>query len=258
MAKSKQKSTKIFLPSFAAEATYWDSGTNYVVGFDEAGRGCLAGPVSAAAFLWEKNTSPSAIPESLQDSKQLSEAQRDALFGPVLEASPYHAQSFASVTEIDQWNILQATCLAMARSLERLLQKVVTIYDESALQPKFFAFLIDGKLPLMSRVKFLVHHQDLASEFPLSQKLLHATFQETCLVKGDQKSFSIAAASILAKVVRDRHMLELNESFPQYAFASHKGYSTPSHRSLLEEHGPCSEHRTSFAPVRSLLSPAQL
>lgn len=228
-----------------------------MVGFDEAGRGCLAGPVSAAAFLWEKSTTLDAVPDTLQDSKQLSEKQRVELFGPVVEASPFHAQAYASVAEIDEWNILQATCLAMARALEVLLEKLVKVHGETVLRSKNFAFLVDGKLSLMTRVKALVHHERLQKEFPLSGVLLQGSFRETCLVKGDQKSFSIAAASILAKVERDRLMSSLDAEFPKYEFAAHKGYSTPTHKNLLQEFGPCEAHRTSFAPVRNLLNPKE-
>ncbi len=237
-------------PSFAAEQLYWQHSTDYVVGFDEAGRGCLAGPVSAAAFVWPKMTDESLVPDGIRDSKTLTEQKREALLEPAIAASPWHAQAYASSKEIDRWNILQATCLAMARALETVLGQIVAQDGKAALRANRFAFLIDGKLSLMTRVQSIVNNSELMNEFPLTIDLLKNGFRETCIVKGDQKSYSIAAASILAKVLRDRRMRELSEDFPEYDFNLHKGYSTAAHKSLLLEHGPCEEHRFSFAPVK--------
>lgn len=245
-------------PNFVEENKFWQREVRHVIGFDEAGRGCLAGPVSAAAYVWKNSIDESLVPDGIADSKKISEKQRERLFDPLrTSAHSFWGHGYASATEIDRWNILQATCLAMARALEALLRSQVASagesdFDQCSINPRDYAFLIDGKLSLMSRVKFLVHERELAVEFPLSRHLLAGAFQEVCLVKGDQKSLSIAAASIIAKVTRDRHMQSLHAQFPRYDFVTHKGYSTAAHKKLLQMHGPCKEHRFSFAPVREV------
>jgi ribonuclease HII len=191
------------------------SGFSTVAGVDEAGRGPLAGPVVAAAVILPAGFSH----PRLNDSKKLSEKTRAGLFAELSEA-PDVASAVVEVgpEEIDRLNILRATHEAMRRAVAKLL-------------PEPDHVLIDG-LPVRP--------------FPKPQ---------TALVGGDGLSLSIAAASIFAKVTRDRLMLALDAQYPQYAFAQHKGYGTALHLARLQMHGPCPAHRRSFAPVRQLLLP---
>jgi ribonuclease HII len=194
------------------------SGVSRIAGVDEAGRGPLAGPVVAAAVLFPADilhTPPPALLD-LNDSKALTAARRDALFD-LIHNTPglHHAVAVIEPEEIDRLNILRATHLAMARALEALTER-----------PDLA--LIDG-LPVPG---------------------LPCPSQNE--VKGDARCLTIAAASILAKVTRDRIMIDLDQQYPQYGFARHKGYGTRAHLDALNEHGPCPAHRQSFAPVRQL------
>ncbi len=186
-----------------------------VAGIDEAGRGPLAGPVVAGAVILPREFSHRV----LHDSKKLSHAQRDEIYGE-LTARPdvIWAAAVVSPEEIDRLNILRATHEAMRRAVASLAEAP----DHA---------LIDG-LPVRP--------------FPIAQ---------TSLVGGDGLSFSIAAASIIAKVTRDRLMIELDAVYPQYAFAQHKGYGTALHIERLRKHGPCAIHRRSFRPVREAIRP---
>lgn len=194
-------------------------GLRTIAGIDEAGRGPLAGPVVAAAVIfpveWIKHGIPKAL-DALNDSKQLTEAQRDDYFA-LLRAMPevQYAIAECDAALVDSVNILQATHLAMNRALARL-----------RLQPDHA--LVDGR-----EVKTL-------------------SVAHTALVKGDSLSYSIAAASVLAKVTRDRQMLEWDRRHPEYGFADHKGYGTPQHLEAIARHGPCPIHRRSFAPLKSV------
>ena len=154
------------------------------------------------------------IPAGLNDSKKLSEAKRDHLF-PLIMVSADVGVGLASAQEIDEINILQATYLAMSRAID-------------ALKSKPTLALIDGNR---------------------APKLFCAT---QTIIGGDAKSLSIAAASIIAKVTRDRLMIQMDKAFPAYGFARHKGYGTAFHAAALGQHGPCTEHRNSFAPIRKL------
>jgi ribonuclease HII len=191
-----------------------------VAGLDEAGRGPLAGPVVAACVVL-----PDALPEplrALNDSKKLDEAAREALF-PLIEA---HALGWgvavAEADAIDANNILRASLQAMAAAL---------VACEARLGRPIAGALLDGnqRAPLPTRI------------------------QQRTLVKGDSLSRPIMAASILAKVTRDRRMVREHEHFPSYGFDVHKGYPTPAHLKALAEHGPCPLHRRSFAPVKAAL-----
>lgn len=186
----------------------------HICGVDEAGRGPLAGPVYAAAVI----LSPDRPIEGLNDSKKLSEKKREILFDEIIEKAEAYAIASASVEEIEQYNILGATYLAMTRAVEGLSQK-----PELA--------LIDG------------------NRIPPS-----LTVPAKTVVKGDAQSESIAAASILAKVSRDRVLLELDALYPQYGFAGHKGYGTAAHTAAIREFGPCPEHRPTF--LRKILGDA--
>ncbi|MGL4728549.1 MAG: ribonuclease HII [Bosea sp. (in: a-proteobacteria)] len=184
-----------------------------VAGIDEVGRGPLAGPVVAAAVILE----PGTIPEGLADSKQLSPARRTAMFDVILASARAVSIGSASASEIDALNIRQATHLAMRRALMAL-----------AAQPALL--LVDGN--------------DTAGLEGLTGIPTQA------IIKGDGKVAAIAAASIIAKVMRDRMMARLDESFPAYGFASHHGYGTPAHLAAIMGCGPCLHHRYSFAPMK--------
>lgn len=192
-------------------------GVEAIAGVDEAGRGPLAGPVVAAAVVlpvqWIRAGLPAEL-RGLNDSKQLSESQRERFFA-VLTACPAVRIAVAQVDadSIDQLNILQATHRAMNEALTRLT-------------PAPAHALVDGR-----RVPSLV-------------------LPQTPLVKGDARSFSIAAASVIAKVTRDHLMRELDRLYPAYGFAEHKGYATARHLAALARHGPCPIHRRSFAPLK--------
>jgi ribonuclease HII len=179
-----------------------------VAGVDEAGRGPLAGPVVAAAVILD-DKQPIA---GLADSKKLSAARRDRLFDEIRAKALCCCVAEATVEEIDQLNILQATMLAMQRAV-------------SGLRLKPSLVLVDGnRLPVLG-------------------------VRGEAIVKGDAKVKAISAASILAKVTRDRGLAALHEQFPQYGFDQHKGYGTAVHLTALKDHGPCVVHRMSFAPV---------
>ncbi len=189
-----------------------------VAGVDEAGRGPLAGPVVAAAAVLDLSLDWSG----LHDSKQLSAKQRDASFARVLQGARAFAWAVVGPREIDRVNIRQATHLAMRRAVFRL-----------SLTPELA--LIDGNDPVAG--------------LPCEQ---------TTVISGDATCLSIAAASILAKVVRDRIMERLDRVYPHYGFAQHKGYGTAEHMAALRAHGPCALHRFSYAPVAALELPLLL
>ena len=184
-----------------------------VAGVDEAGRGPLAGPVAVAAVILDA----SRPIDGLNDSKQLSEAKREALFPLIQEHALAWHVVFVEPDEIDRLNILQATLEGMRRAI-------------AALRPLPDLVRIDG------------------NRAPKGLDCMAET-----LVGGDAIEPAIMAASILAKVSRDRLMVRLHAAFPQYGFDVHKGYPTPAHLSALAAHGPCAHHRRSFAPVRKVL-----
>lgn len=185
-----------------------------VIGVDEVGRGCLAGPVYAAAVI----INPDKPYAHYTDSKLLSAPRREEWANEIR----FHHQvgvGFATVSEIDQLNILQAALLAMKRAIRNL-------------GATFGHVLVDGtiKIPGLEG------------------------FEQTTLVKGDLRAQPIGAASIVAKVARDQRLKELEELYPEYGFAQHKGYSTQIHKEAIQRHGPCPEHRKTFAGVREHLS----
>jgi ribonuclease HII len=189
----------------------------WVCGVDEAGRGPLAGAVVAGAVVLDPNN----FIAGLKDSKKLSAARREFLFEQIQLKAKAWGIGEASPTEIDQINILQATMLAMRRAIEDLTTRLGGWPDKA---------LIDG---------------NRCPELPISAE---------AIVKGDTKEPAISAASILAKVTRDRQMVALHELHPQYGFAQHMGYPTEAHFAALQKFGPCAEHRRSFSPVRHVLS----
>ncbi len=203
------------MPDLSLETACRSRGLNVIAGIDEAGRGPLAGPVAAAAVIL-----PAAFSwDGLDDSKKLTAARRERLFeGLTNHPEIDWALAFAEPEEIDRINILRATHEAMARAVDGLRGKVDFC-------------LVDG-LP----VKGFPHDHE-------------------GVVKGDGLSLSIAAASIIAKVARDRRMVEAAEEFPAYGFERHKGYGTKAHLEALRRHGPCRIHRRSFQPVAQQMLP---
>lgn len=184
-------------------------------GVDEAGRGPLAGPVAVAAVILD----PARPIDGLDDSKRLTERRREQLFGQILDRAMAHAIVLVPCAEIDRINILQATLFGMRRALEQLA-------------PAAPYALIDGNR--------------LPQGLPCPAR---------AVIGGDHLHASISAASILAKVTRDRYMVELDVRHPGYGFARHKGYGVAAHLEALARLGPCPEHRRSFAPVRRCLAP---
>ncbi len=177
----------------------------YICGVDEAGRGPLAGPVCAAAVILPEN----CVIIGLNDSKKLSEKKREELFDEICEKAVSYGIAFASVEEIEEYNILEATFLAMNRAI-------------SELNPPAEEALIDG-------------NRNKGIQIP-----------SKCIVHGDALIPSISAASILAKVTRDRFMVELAVQYPDYGFEKHKGYGTAAHYEAIRRLGPCPAHRPTF------------
>lgn len=188
------------------EHIVFDEGFSCVCGVDEAGRGPLAGPVCAAAVILP----PDLVIEGLNDSKKLTDKRRRALFDVITEQALAYGIAFASEQEIDEINILQATFLAMRRAVEQLRLRPELALVDGNREPDF------GEIPVRT------------------------------IIKGDSLSANIAAASILAKVTRDRFMEEQDAIYPQYGFALHKGYGTQAHYAALREYGPCLIHRRTF------------
>jgi ribonuclease HII len=199
------------------ECELWKKGMAFVAGTDEAGCGPLAGPVVAAAVMFPSTWLSTGLLTKLRglnDSKQLTDEQREKYYS-ILTGNPEIRYAISSVTPeiIDRINIRQAAWRAMQLSLDQL-------------SPRPEHVLVDGL-----RIKWL-------------------PYTHTPLVEGDCRSYSIAAASVLAKVTRDRRMIELDKQYPGYGFAGHKGYATPQHLAAINALGPCPEHRRSFWPFR--------
>ncbi|HYG34336.1 MAG TPA: ribonuclease HII [Clostridia bacterium] len=209
----------------AHERELWQSGLTSVAGVDEAGCGPLAGPVVAAAVVFPSSWLEAGLCPKLRglnDSKQLSEEEREKFY-TVITTHPdiRYAICSVDVEMIDRINIRQAAWRAMNMALDQI-------------SPKPQHALVDGL-----RIKWL-------------------PYQQTALVQGDARSYSIAAASVLAKVTRDRMMLEFEKQYPGYGFAVHKGYGTPKHLAAIQEKGPCPIHRRSFAPFRPVATELDL
>lgn len=198
-------------PNLIEEKKLWKAGYKYVVGLDEAGRGPLAGPVTAAAVLVRQFSITNFQFSKINDSKKLSERQRE-FFYEVLTNHPQIEWGIGVVSEkiIDKINILEATKLAMKKAAKNLNADFL---------------LLDGNFKINSKIS------------------------QRAIIKGDSKVFSIAAASIIAKVTRDRLMQKMHKKYPQYNFAKHKGYGTAAHVASLKSFGPCEIHRKTFWPV---------
>lgn len=194
------------MPDYEFEKAAVNSGFSCICGVDEAGRGPLAGPVCAAAVILPAG----AAIEGLDDSKKLTEKKRERLYDIIKQTAVAYSVAYGTLEEIETVNILEATYLAMNRAIDGLTVK-----------PDFA--LIDG------------------NRVPRGIKIPCET-----IVKGDSKSMSVAAASVLAKVTRDRLMLEYDKKYPEYNFKKHKGYGTKEHTELIKQYGPCEIHRLSF------------
>ena len=188
----------------------------WVCGVDEAGRGPLVGAVVAGAVVLDPNNPI----EGLKDSKKLTTVRREYLYEQIMEKAKAWGVGEASPAEIDEINILQATMLAMRRAIEDLTTRLGTWPDKA---------LIDG---------------NRCPELPIAAE---------AIVKGDAKEPAISAASIVAKVTRDRQMQILHERHPEYGFAQHMGYPTEAHFAALKQYGACDQHRRSYSPVRKVL-----
>lgn len=192
-----------------------------IVGFDEAGRGPWAGPLTAAAVAFPRHLTgvPAGLAAAINDSKKLSESKREALFAEITQFAVAWEVLFFSSEMVDQMGIGAANQQIMIQLYQKLLAK-------------------------LGKIDWVVCDYIGRMTFPQDNFSIHK--------KGDSEFLSIAAASILAKVSRDRLMLRYDEQYPHYAFAKHKGYGTKIHLEALKEHGPCPIHRRSFAPIKNL------
>lgn len=186
-----------------------------LVGVDEAGRGPLAGPVTACACYIPPELYAHPVMSKINDSKKLTPQKREEIFEELLTLPITYCTGYASAEEIDKLNILQATFLAMSRALTKFKNKEISV-------------LIDG-----------------------NKTIPNLTAPQKAIVKGDGTSLCIAAASIIAKVSRDKFMLLCAQKYPQYKFEEHKGYGTQLHTDLLDKYGPCPLHRKTFEPIYS-------
>ncbi len=207
----KQKQT----PTLVEEMALFEQGHSFVAGLDEAGRGCLAGPVVAAAVILPLDADTMTRFAGVNDSKQVTVGARERLYELIWQQAIAVGVGVGSVELIDERNILQATKCAMRDALAQL-------------SPAPHALLLDALL------------------------LPTISLPQRSIIKGDARCLSIAAASIIAKVTRDRLMCTLHEEYPTYGFDQHKGYGTPSHLAALRQYGATPHHRRSFAPVREL------
>ncbi|XOB46276.1 MAG: ribonuclease HII [Candidatus Nealsonbacteria bacterium] len=217
-------------PNFSEEKKLWKKGFKKVVGLDEAGRGPLSGPVVAAAVLIKsirKIRAKFVDIRDVKDSKKLSPKKREELY-KILINHPQIKWGIGKVSEkvIDKINILEATKLAMKRAVKNLEKKI-------------------KKKKRLNLIEFLILDGRMKLDLDILQK---------SIIKADNKVFSCAAASIIAKVSRDRMMRRYGKKYPQYGFSKHKGYATKLHLKRLKKYGPCSIHRKSFRPVKKLLN----
>lgn len=207
-------SSKLKAEALSSVISTTETVVRLIAGVDEAGRGPLAGPVSVAAVILDPSR-PKI--RGLDDSKKLTEAKREALYEKIVERALAYCVVLVTADEIDRINIFQATMTGMCRAL-------------AGLTPSAHEALIDGNA--------------LPRELPCAGR---------AIIGGDGLEPAISAASILAKVSRDRWMVELDREYPGYGFAEHKGYATPFHLDALKRLGPCPQHRRSFAPVKILV-----
>ncbi|MFA4817181.1 MAG: ribonuclease HII [Parcubacteria group bacterium] len=218
-------------------------GYEFIIGIDEAGRGPLAGPVVASAVCFKTSDVfiglRHPMSKLIRDSKMLSEKQRESLFDFIHEY--FHVGvGICDHKTIDRINILEATFLAMKAAVTDL-KKARKRFDQAS---RFNLRIAKGYIKVEPRMIILLDG---------NKKIPNLSIEQKAIVNGDKFVKSISAASIVAKVTRDRIMREMHEKFPQYNFAQHKGYGTKLHFEMLEKNGPCEIHRQSFAPVKSAL-----
>ncbi|HVU66552.1 MAG TPA: ribonuclease HII [Ktedonobacteraceae bacterium] len=213
------ETTKInaHLPTLEEEMALLSQGYSFIAGLDEAGRGCLAGPVVAAAVILPLDQDIATLLDGVRDSKQMTAQARERCFTLIQQHALAVGVGIGSVALIDRRNILQATKQAMKDAL-------------ASLAPAPQALLLDALT------------------------LRDVALPQRALIKGDARCLSIAAASVIAKVTRDRLMLQMHQDYPAYGFDQHKGYGTPAHLAALQQYGATPHHRQSFAPVRALYS----
>ena len=204
------------MANFDYENQYWWCGKEVVVGLDEAGRGPIAGPLVIGICVFP----PFYDNYEINDSKQLSDKKRRQLFEVIKKDAIYYSYEVISVEEVDQYNIYAATQLGMERAVKRL---AANMNIEAILTDAMPLTHIDKNIPLQA------------------------------IIKGDSKSVTIAAASIIAKVVRDDMMIKLDKKYPQYNFKQNKGYCTLQHMKLLDEFGICDIHRKTYDPVKTYI-----
>ncbi|MFA6097352.1 MAG: ribonuclease HII [Candidatus Paceibacterota bacterium] len=208
----------MIIPDFSREEKLFNKGYRQIAGIDEVGRGPLAGPLVAAAVVFSHTAKISDLVKmGVRDSKLLTSKKREYLYEKIVEKCRDWSVSVIPEDVIDEINILQATLLAMRRAVESLKVK-----------PDFL--LIDGNFTI--------------DDYPVSQ---------LAVPKADQHIFSVSAASVLAKVTRDRILVDLDQKYPEYGFAKHKGYGTREHMEALKKHGPCIIHRKSFGPIDRII-----
>lgn len=217
MARCFDRSEIPAAPNLCFETGLWRRGILYVAGLDEAGRGAWAGPVSAGAVILPAQPEIAARLSQVRDSKQMTPAERAFWAEEIKTWALAWGVGFAANVEIDQSGIVPATRLAMLRALQNLGIPAQHLLIDALRLP-------DVDLP------------------------------QTPLIKGDARSLSIAAASVLAKTSRDALMIQLDTPYPDYGFARHKGYGTALHWAALRRMGPCVEHRFSFAPVKRVVA----
>ncbi len=235
----------IIKATFKLEKQLVQTGYNFIVGIDEAGRGPLAGPVVACATVYKQLvefypvsqrktkenldlTQEDKLLSLIRDSKTLSEKQRESLYD-FIQDNFFVGVGICDQGTIDRMNILQASFLAMKKSLSDLKRKNKKYQQEEKKQK--IIVLVDG-----------------------NQKIPHLSLEQKTIIGGDKISKTIAAASIMAKVTRDRIMRSMHEKYPVYGFDMHKGYGTQKHLMALKKYGPCDIHRKSFRPIKKLRS----
>jgi len=232
--------------SFDLENKLLADGYKFIIGIDEAGRGPLAGPVvasavclrnphlSAEADIFSLNRERNILRWTLvRDSKTLSHKQRENLFDFIHEHF-YVGVGICDHKTIDRINILEATFLAMKKAVAELNR------------------IMNYELGIMGK-KSMIHNSKFLILIDGNKKIPNLSLEQKAIVNGDKYVKSISAASIIAKVTRDRIMLEMHAKYPEYNFARHKGYGTKMHFAMLEKNGPCKIHRRSFAPVKALI-----
>lgn len=209
----------MIIPDFSREYKLFEKGYRNIAGIDEAGRGPLAGPVVAAAVIFDndKTIIKNLIESGVRDSKTLTFKKKEFLYDAIIENCKDWSVGIVAEEVIDKINILEASLLSMRTAVERL-----------NIKPDFL--LIDGNHTI--------------ENYPADQ---------TAIPSADQNIFSVSAASIIAKVTRDRILIDLDKKYPGYGFARHKGYGTKLHLEMLAKMGPCEIHRKSFAPVKKLI-----